>query len=439
MTAISLRAKLIGMGSGAAVLGGVAAIVIGVLSSEGYLPGDGMQRVWEAPRDRDAADHGNASWLHGDVVVRSRFDSVTGYDVATGRKRWEYVVPGQAEICATGSTASRDGIAVVAFGVDGDSAEEGAGCTTAAAIDLKTGDELWRTPITSHSGRLDAEPDLVAVGGGLAVVRDTDPGSAYDKTVPAGEALRAVDARTGKPRWKAAVPKGCVPHRAGAGEKQVVAVLVCERTELRIAAFGIADGKALWSGPLDARRPVADDATVSLRSVEPLVVQVDAEQERGVHAFLAFGADGKPRGRIELTGEYGEIMADSAGKVVVTDDRLIAFAEYPYESYTRHQVVGFDLGTGEPVWRKGFEFDDAVALHAGGGRVTAMVSRSGKREWDEDLHVFDARTGEEKDVRSFSEDVDRIGTLGLHVHPGGLVIAVRWGDAVSPLSAYETW
>lgn len=172
-------------------------------------------------------------------------------------------------------------------------------------------------------------------------------------------------------------------------------MLVCKETELRTAAFAIADGAALWSVPLDARQPVTEDATVSLSSAEPLVVQVEAGQERGTHAFLAFGVGGEPRGRIDFTGEYGEIQKDHAAKVVVTDDRLVAIAEYPYESYTRDQVVGFDLDTGKPVWREGFELDDAAALHAGGGRVTAVVERSGTKEMDEDLYVFDARTGEE--------------------------------------------
>ncbi|MFF9064407.1 PQQ-binding-like beta-propeller repeat protein [Streptomyces sp. NPDC014891] len=401
-----------------------------VLSSEGYLPGDGMSRVWDTPADRDVPDHGNASWLHDDVVARARFDAVTGFDVSTGRERWEYAVPDVAEICATSATADRDGIVVIAFGTESGTGTAAGGCATVAAIDLDTGEELWRTSAPSASS-LTGNHDLVAVGGGVAVVRETRPDG--------DTAIRAFDATAGTPRWTAKLSPACGPQGVGASEHQVVAVLECEGSGLRLAAFSLADGTARWSVPLDTRRPLAPEAAVSLRSVEPLVVHAEAPQERGTHAFLAFASDGKPRGRIDLTGEYGEIQKDGAAKVAIADDRLIAVAEYPYESSTREQIVAFDLDTGEPVWRHGLELNDTAALHEGAGRVTAVVEPPGKKRRDEDLYVFDTRTGQKRDVRSFREDVARSWLQALYVHENGLVVAVRWGSMTNPFTAYRTW
>ncbi|WP_432089544.1 PQQ-binding-like beta-propeller repeat protein [Streptomyces sp. bgisy095] len=412
------------------MISAAAAFVCFNLSREGYLPGDGMSRVWEAPRDRDAPAHGNASWLHGDVVVRARFDAVTGFDVSTGRERWEYTVPDMAEICATSAMADRNGIAVIAFGSESGAGTAAGGCATVAAIDLDTGEEVWRTSAPSASS-LEGNHDVVAVGGGVAVVRENRPDG--------DTAIRAFDATAGTPRWIAQVPPACGPQQVGASEHRVVAVLECEGSGLRLAAFSLANGAPQWSVPLDARRPLAPEAAVSLRSVEPLVVQAEAPQERGTHAFLAFASDGKPRGRIDFTGEYGEIQKDDAAKIAIAGDRLVAVAEYPYESYTREQIVAFDLDTGQPVWRHGLELNDTAALHGGAGRVTAVVEPPGKKRLDEDLYVFDTHTGEKRDVRSFREDVDRSWLQALYVHENGLVIATRWGSTTNPFTAYRTW
>ncbi|WP_328722657.1 PQQ-binding-like beta-propeller repeat protein [Streptomyces sp. NBC_00247] len=429
------------------IVAGVVALVAALLDSEGYLPGGAMVRSWEAPRDLNAADHGNGGWLVGDTVIRTRFDAVTGFGAADGKQRWEYVVPGRAEICAVSTTAA-DGVGLIAYGEDGD-LEKGGGCVTAAAIDLRTGDELWHTPVAADADVLQEQPDLVAVGGGLAVLRDGDPHWTYPDDVyndpgerlAGDEALRAVDARTGAARWKAAVPEGCVPYRASASDTQVLAVLACDRTDLELAAFGPADGALRWRVPLDARRSVAVDAEVSVLSADPPVVQVAERTDRGVHAFLSFTAEGAPRGRIEFDGAYGEISADaSRAKVAVSDGRLFAVAAYPYKSFTYDQLVAFDLKSGDEVWRAKPGKRDFSGLYVGDGRVTAVSDPNEKGTSDDDLHVFDARTGDEKDDRSFREDVDDDSNELADVYMyRGLLILARWGDAVHPLTAYREW
>ncbi|MFF7364581.1 PQQ-binding-like beta-propeller repeat protein [Streptomyces sp. NPDC008125] len=425
----------------------VVALVAALLDSEGYLPGGAMVRSWEAPRDLNAADHGNGGWLVDDTVVRTRFDAVTGFGAADGKERWEYVVPGRAEICAVGTTTA-DGIGLIAYGEDGD-VEKGGGCATAAAIDLRTGDELWHTPVAADTDVLEEQPDLVAVGGGLAVLRDSDADWAYEPhphddpedRLAGTEALRAVDARTGAARWKAAMPKGCVPYRVSATEKQVLAVLACELKDLELAAFDPADGALRWAAPLDARRSVAVDAEVSVLSADPPVVQVAESADRGVHAFLAFSADGRPQGRIEFDGAYGEIPADrSRAKVAVSDGRLVAVAAYPYKGFTYDQLVAFDLKSGDEAWRAKPRKRDFSGLYVGGGRVTAISDPNEKDTSDDKLDVYDLETGDEKDDRSFREDVDNDSRELADVYAyKDLLILARWGDAVHPLTAYKKW
>ncbi|MEV7526316.1 hypothetical protein [Streptomyces sp. NPDC091371] len=122
-------------------------------------------------------------------------------------------------------------------------------------------------------------------------------------------ALRAFDLRTGAPRWIEAVPDGCVPEQVAAGEQQVVAVLACARTELRLAAFDPADGRQRRTAPLGGRTTPVPDGQVTLRSAEPAVVQTGGTTEGRPGAFLAFGAGGKATGRVETTGGYATVPA----------------------------------------------------------------------------------------------------------------------------------
>ncbi|XIE77294.1 hypothetical protein AB6O49_01200 [Streptomyces sp. SBR177] len=143
---------------------------------------------------------------------------------------------------------------------------------------------------------------MVAVGGGVAVLRDADemwtidddpptPGSR--PAVSGTKALRAFDLRTGAPRWTAAVPEGCVPEQVDAGERQVVAVLACGRTELRLAAFDPVGGGLRWTASLGGRAAPAPDGQLALLSAEPPVVRSGGTTEGGPGAFLLFGEDGK--------------------------------------------------------------------------------------------------------------------------------------------------
>ncbi|WP_407914982.1 PQQ-binding-like beta-propeller repeat protein [Kitasatospora sp. NE20-6] len=409
-------AVLVLIGVPLALVGGLASCVA---SETGHLPGDSMERVWDTPYDRTAAGYGNAAWALGDTVVRSRFDAVTAFDAGTGERRWEYAVPGRAEICATGNAAD----SVVLVGLT-----EGKGCATVAAIDLEDGRELWRTGRRPGSAapKDGSGSDTVAAGAGLAVVldederRDEEPAEGARPVIPGDQALRAFDLRTGAPRWKAAVPEGCLPRRVAVAPQQVLAVLGCG-TEAKLAAFDPADGRERWTVPLDARRPVAADSFTSFLSAEPTVLKVQEPVGHGVHAYFAFGQDGRRQGKIDVTGD----------EAAVADGKLFAAG---------HGVVAYDLVSGDEVWSSDSlgTWRGVTGMHAGGGRVTVFTrSRKGLDE----LYVYDSATGGTVDERTFSRDTDdgNAELAGLFRHDD-LLIAVRWGDGSRrPFSAYRTW
>ncbi|WP_328947062.1 PQQ-binding-like beta-propeller repeat protein [Streptomyces sp. NBC_00250] len=386
-----------------AVVGGFALVF---MAGSGYVPFFSMRTAWEAPYDRGASDRGNSSWLVGDTVARSRFDGVTGFDVGSGHKRWEYVVPGRADTCAV-SPAATGSVVLLAYGLNDER------CATVVALDLTDGRELWHTTAPGT-----AAYDTLVTGGGLGVLRDSTG------------RVRAVDLRTGASRWNAAVPKGCATGSVAAAEKQVLATVACG-TEAKLAAFDPADGKERWTVPLDARRGVAANAEVRLLSAEPAVVSVADQADSGMRATLAFGPDGRPQGRIDDIGDYGSIEESAVG-----GGRLFAIASYEGSQSTWERVVAFDLATGDQVWRADLGNADLEQLDVTGGRVTTV---SLDKKYGDGLYVFDAATGDEEEDRAFRERMGPSDALGELFTHGDRVVVVRWGAGQRPLSVYERW
>ncbi|KOX48051.1 hypothetical protein ADL08_11335 [Streptomyces sp. NRRL F-6492] len=427
-----------------AVLALVGGLVSGILMITGHMPGDSMDTVWETPADPAAVEHGNGSWPVGDVLVRSRFDAVTGYGLRTGKRHWEYVPPGRSEICST--SAPDDSVLLLVHG-ENVTATRSEGCADVTALDLRTGKELWSGSRKASAKASAGGPvsGAVAAGGGLAVVLDTWTDENGEAVADGRRAIRAVDLRTGERRWTATVPEDCLPFDVGAAKRRVVAVLGCGkggRTELTAAVLDPATGALLHNEPLDARRPVAPSSVrTALLSVDPLVVSVRPAYYggTGVDAFFAFGADGRRTSRIESSGEHGKIVADKPSKVAVDGERLYAVAEFR-KSSTSSRVVAVDLATGRLAWQADSGRGDTVALSVHDGKVTFLQQDRGS--FTERLYVLDGATGEELDDRTFSVDVDHeAGWLGGLFDRDGLLIVSRYDTKGPgrPFVVYERW
>ncbi|MFB7591910.1 PQQ-binding-like beta-propeller repeat protein [Streptomyces sp. NPDC056169] len=423
------------------LLSPVTALLIVGLAAGCSALGSSLRVVWEAPVDSSAMNYGNGAWLVGDMLVRSRYDAVTAFDAKTGKGRWEYATPGQEHICAV-SRRTADSVLLIARGRMTD-----AGCSTVAALDLTTGRERWHTPRTPGGDLTETFTDMVAVGGGIAVLRDADDMWALDDdlrtpnarpAVSGTKALRAFDLRTGAPRWTAAVPEICVPEQVAAGERQVVAVLACGRSELRLAAFDPADGRQRWTAPLGGRTTPAADGQLTLLSAEPAVVQTGGTTEGQPGAFLAFAADGKAAGRIETTGVYGTVQAHTPALVAVVDGRLYLGAESREREAYRDRVVAFDLTSGSQVWLEDVAIAGGLrALDVTSGRVTVLADRGSRHDGLDELRVLDAATGDEKESIDTGVDVDRAqGELADLLVYEDLVVAVRQDSGARPFSVY---
>ncbi|MFF2013330.1 PQQ-binding-like beta-propeller repeat protein [Streptomyces sp. NPDC058195] len=392
-------------------LGGFASVF---LIDSGYMPFFSMTTAWQLPYDSEPSGDGDGVWLVDDTVVRSRFDGVTGYDVRSGKKRWEHVIPGRTEVCAA-DTDPAAGVALIAYRAAGPAKKKAGGCATVVAIGLADGRELWRTADAGPAGG----GTVVGVGHGLGVFLD-------------GGRLRAVDLRTGTARWTTALPKGCGLGDLGLAPKRLVAALGCE-DEAMLAAFGPDDGTVRWTVPLDARRGVAADAGLSVVSADPPTVRVD--EQGGRKGFFAFGPDGRSRSRIGAVGDYGSI-----GRTAVADGRLITIASYEGgQGGAWERLVAFDLATGGELWRErvGNGSSNVEALDVTDGRVTTV-----RTDWKygDTLYVHDAATGDEEDDRAFRDQVVDYGNpvRDLLTH-GDLLIVVRGYDGARPFSVYDRW
>ncbi|MER5312610.1 PQQ-binding-like beta-propeller repeat protein [Streptomyces sp. NPDC002773] len=405
--------------------------------------------VWDTPEDRKTEWQGNGAWLSGDTLVRSRFDAVSGYDAHTGKRSWEYVPPGRSAVCHVAADTDSSVLVLTRDG-DGTSAPaKGNLCADVVAIDTNNGREIWHTPLPAldlWATRLQSY--TVSAGSGIAVLLR-------------GDDLQAVDVRTGKIRWKAALPKGCVPGTTAVAERQVAALLACGGTEyllgdkvpsdaeLFVATFAPATGALLWSAPLKARTSVPWDARAEFVSADPVVVAASASGDSDSGSYLSFGRNGRPNPPIDFSGPYGEIGLDSRLTAAVDDNRLYALPLHRVRNsrVDPHRLTAFDLATGDPVWG-GTVDDDRLDGDTGyhiipqDGDITVLTSRretsfSGDRSYTYSLRVLDGATGEQREARSLPEGQAPADTLftyqdrligARYVHPTA---------SSKPFTAYE--
>lgn len=401
-----------------------------------------MGVVWDTPADRKAEQHGNGAWLSGDTLVRSRFDAVSGYDARTGKRSWEYVPPGRSAVChVTADTAG----SVLVLTRDGDGAGASAKvefCATTVAIDMKSGREIWQATLSdSLHGLRRFQPSPVSAGSGIAVL------------LTQGE-LQAVDVRSGQPRWKAALPKGCVPGRTMVAARQVAALLACGGTgtpggdkvprdaEHHAAAFDPATGALLWSAPLGGREPIRWNARAEFVSADPLVVAASSSGDSESGAYFSFGGNGRPNPPIDFRGAYGQIRPNDRLKAAADESRLYTptFHQGQRSRDNTYRLTAFDLATGEAVWG-GTTADDRLDGDTGyrllpqDGKLTVLTSRA--RSSHHGVRVLDAATGKQRDARSFPEAQDTVDTLFPY---GDRLIGARYGSQTEPskpFTAYE--
>ncbi|WP_254380587.1 PQQ-binding-like beta-propeller repeat protein [Streptomyces sp. TBY4] len=393
--------------------------------------------VWDTPvEDTKGAEKGNGAWLSGDTLVRSRFDAVCGYEASSGKRSWEYVPPGRSAICHATADTGGSVVVLVRDAEGASSSAKGKDCAVAVAIDMKTGGELWQTaaPASAPALARALHPE-VSAGSGVAVLVD-------------GHDLRALDVRTGQPRWKAALPDGCLPGRTAVAERQVAALLACGGTkksswdefpsdaELHAAAFDPAGGALLWSTPLGGRTSVPWDARAEFVSADPVVVAASESGDSDSGAYLSFGGTGRPNPPIEFSGPYGEIKIHDRLDAAADGTRLYTVPRRGKSSRTySYTLTAFDLATGKRVWDDDLDGDTAYRILPEGEKLTVVTGLDDSPEFG--LRVMDAATGKQRESRGFPEGHVGVDTVFRYK---GRFIGARYEGSSSewkPFTAYE--
>ncbi|WP_024287914.1 PQQ-binding-like beta-propeller repeat protein [Cellulomonas sp. KRMCY2] len=169
------------------------------------------------------------------VPARDLSDSLGTYALPDGGVvTWDYTADGPG----SGHVADADGVvryelpgpAVMPAVADGTVSDvllvRDTGYTTLIALDVRTGEELWRS---ESGGFVRAQIDGVLVTGGLAVVR----------------AIKVTD---GSVLWESAIDG--VVRLDGVSDGAVVLVVVAEGGSSHLAALDLTDGTEVWRGPV---------------------------------------------------------------------------------------------------------------------------------------------------------------------------------------------
>lgn len=363
--------------------------------------GTGAERWLFAPAPPSYVSMGGTDGVRVFALFRNR---VVALEAGTGRPLWQRDTQG-SEI--SGFTLV-DGTLYV----DGDQ-----GIT---ALDAATGAVRWQVPVT------DGDRPVAAVAGEMLYV------AGYH-----GQALYALDARTGRQRWTQRVQGQKVDRLLGVGGG-LVYVRRSSAFDTAVFALDGATGEQRWE--LLLRNTPSDAVTTTL---DGGVAFVTVQRTPNGPASLAAldGQTGQRRWHVDAPGYLGE-LAVSAGTVYLT--------------LPQAAVAAFDAATGQARWQAlpgGVQ--GAWALPAGGtlfvgygnyeGYLRALDAQTGQIRWSfrpKDQISGELLVGGVIYVASYDHHLYALdaatGTLRwtMYVAQGGAShMPVFWGLAAGPLPA----
>ncbi|MFJ6215243.1 PQQ-binding-like beta-propeller repeat protein [Streptomyces sp. NPDC092296] len=380
--------------------------------------GGTLAAAWQlpAPAKVDIDDRLMGSWLLPGAIVRGSATGVRAYDLSTGRPLWTLTPPaGATDVCAMAPAPNKDGVAAVAF----DRGKHN--CALVSALDAATGRIRWTHTVKPLHGDQVGSTD-VFVSDSTVVIGNPN----------ASGGLRITDGSTA---WTFHDRDDiCLSQLRGGGDTVVVDDFCggkAERSQLR--ALDAGTGRTRWKWTLPGRYPNVS----RLLSAEPVVV--DLVQEPDNEYLLSFDSGGRPQAKIPLPdGAYGKLrfteLGDPVPESFVRGGTLFARSE---EQRERPAVIAYDLASGRELWHwsgSGKDGAGAVGLTAD-GRVQAVSY--GTYDEPSRLVTLDPATGAAtplatlpKDAVSFTLRYSRV-WLG----PAQVVVAPQT-TVGSPLSGY---
>ncbi|MEV0845350.1 PQQ-binding-like beta-propeller repeat protein [Streptomyces sp. NPDC049954] len=283
------------------------------------------------------------SWVTDTYYVKSGVASVSGYDAATGARKWTVKLPGP--VCAASRFQSEGHLtAIVHQPAMPTKDERHKGCSQVSSIDLNAGKKLWTKGV--GSGQAAANFTEVTVAGNTAAAGGTGGGAAWDL-------------KSGDQLWSPKAGDSC--YDAGyMGGTGLAVVRKCgsygESRQLLIQVLDPADGKVRSEYKMPRGIEYA-----GIVSVNPLVVATDVNDSADDGSSISdiFSVDaktGKLRTRFSADAKkYGAecgatTVAECTGLAVVGDRLYIPTEEHEGggDSLSEtNEIVSFDLGTGK--------------------------------------------------------------------------------------------
>jgi outer membrane protein assembly factor BamB len=307
---------------------------------------------------------------NGWVIVAPDFGPLIGLDLATGRQRWRFEL-------ASLQAAEYGTIAGDILFIGTSFTSEGAvDPPVVYALNLATGRQRWRTVLDRGTDLQWAAP---VVDGGQVLVADT---LSHEGSAPTSH-LHALDAGTGRVRWKADLHAG---QQGFFAEPPVVAggLIYVATASRRLLALDAASGREVWQ---ERGFPVVAGVRNGLviAVIEDRLATLDAGS--GVRRWEV---------RVSGGGEHWPVLEGDTVYVASVDD-----------------VIAVDAATGTTRWR--VPLDPAVGppVQVGGRLYVATRNR---------LLALDASSG-----RALWASARRRIVNGPLATPGGVVVATADG------------
>lgn len=358
----SHKGLFIGLGVGGGLVVVLVIALVVVLTTNGG-NGDGgggsaIAQKWSVPVPDSKTD---ASTLTAFVtrdtktLVRISAAGITGYDLATGKQKFNVAVPANAQVCA-GTRSAPNGVAALVFGPDLD-------CQTVTAVDVSTGRRLWTAKVKSRNGGTSLTNAGVAAAGGKIYVATFGRLVEYDaKAGPSG---------TGGAAPQEIAPKNalCTVQGLAATEKLVVAVLDCGGGGVTLS--GLSPSK-LTTEVFSTKLSVAGSSRVTIVSGSPLVVHVGSAPDDGeLRVFDDNGVQTKVissrqrQGMLHfapslISGGIHDMNHDFPFQIVGTT--LVAAVDKENNTSAQDRVAGINLQTGQWAWSKKLGSTEAFTL-----------------------------------------------------------------------------
>ncbi len=375
--------RLLLRGAVPVVLGAALVVLPGLRFADWLRGPQPLHTGWTAAADRPSTVRAVAVWSSGAAVVRVRQDGLRAFRAADGGELWSQDAPARASVCAA-SPQAVDGLAVVGY------SRNGAPCATVGAVDLLTGRQLWT--LDGLDASADPGGDAVALSPELALLREQSR-------------IRAVGAHDGRERWRHQAGAGCTESAVTASATRLVALEFCVGGDgpltgrSTLVGLSPANGAVLWHGDL----PTESSAEIGFLSTDPLVLDVQERDDRGVHAVLSFDGQGKPLATIATSQQDGDLALSNTGTLgfaaapvrlaAVADGTLVTTAT-PSRQGLSTTLTAFSLTDGHRLWSDALGARVTALTPPGDGSRTVTAVLEGESWTGEDIvQRFDAADG----------------------------------------------